>query len=66
MAETLHQENLLIKFSQLLRDEAVISVNNVMATQSVADSLNPILVNEVNNANVSIIVEVQDKNVNNI
>jgi hypothetical protein len=66
MAETLHQENLLIKFSQLLRDEAVISVNNVMATQSVADSLNPILVNEVNNSNVSIIVEVQDKNVNNI
>jgi hypothetical protein len=66
MAETLHQENLLIKFSQLLRDEAVITVNNVMATQSVADSLNPILVNEVNNANVSIIVEVQDKNVNNI
>ena len=66
MAETLHQENLLIKFSQLLRDEAIISVNNVMATQSVSDSLSPIIVNEINNANVSIIIEIQDKNVNNI
>lgn len=66
MTTPVTQSNLLVRFSQLLRDDAVVSNVHVMATQAVADALLPIVIYEINDPNVAVTMEIQDKNVNNL
>ena len=66
MSDPVTQSNLLVRFSQLLRDDDIISNIHVMATQAVVDALLPIVIYEVNDPDTTVTIEIQDKNVNNL
>jgi hypothetical protein len=66
MSDPVIQSNLLVRFSRLLRDDDTVSNVHIMATQAVADSLLPIVIYDVNDPDTTVIIEIQDKNVNNI
>lgn len=66
MSDPVTQSNLLVRFSQLLRDDDTISNIHVMATQAVVDALLPIVIYEVDNPDTTVTIEIQDKNVNNL
>lgn len=66
MSDPVTQSNLLVRFSRLLRDDDTISNVHVMATQTVADALLPIIVFNVNDADTTVTIEIQEKNVNNL